>query len=133
MTAEKYADIPGAYPYTIAGREMWFKPPSQGQIVLFERFRMQLVGIQRMNDEDEAIRATIGLIAKALNVIDSLFLDSGDRDYVEMLISQDKLEITEITPLLAGGRTIAADDDDDAEPQPVKKTAGKANPSRAKR
>lgn len=117
-----YPDVPGAYSLTIAGQEMWFKPPSHGQIVLYERLRMQMVNLSRMEDDAQAARAAITMIAKSLNLIDALFLNPEDQDYVLSLITQDKIGISELAPILAGGKeTVASDDDAEPAVKPAKR------------
>lgn len=125
---EKYADIPGVFSYTLGGRLMWFKLPSTGQLILLQRFRMQLKGV----DADEAGHALMMSVSmKTLNVIDSLFLDLSDRDFVEDLLIAGKIEINDVMPILAGGSKDDTSDDDIAPVKKAVKKTAKTAPRRA--
>lgn len=118
---EQYADIDGAFSFTALGRLMWFKPPSTGQLILLQRFRMQLKGIV---NNDNGYNLIMSVSMKTLNVIDSLFLDPDDRDWVEGQVIAGKLEVNELMPILAGGNA-SVETPDDVAPAPKKKAAAK--------
>lgn len=119
---EQYADVDGAFSFPVLGRVMWFKPPSTGQLILLQRFRMQLKGIAN-NDAGYSLIMSVSM--KTLNVIDSLFLDPDDRDWTEEQLIAGKLEVNELMPILAGGNATVGTPDD-ADPAPKKKAAKKA-------
>lgn len=119
-------DVEGAFSFEANGRLMWFKPPSTGQLILLQRFRMQLKGIA---NNDSGYQLIMSVSMKTLNVIDSLFLDSADRDWVEDQLISGKLEVSELIPILAGGNASVDTPDDVAPKKKAVKKAVKAAPT----
>lgn len=110
--------------FDVQGKTIEFYMPIDGQILMLQRFRAQLTGASKFSDEDKA-RLVLSVQMKTLNVIDSLFVDTDDRDWVEDQMIQGKVTILDLMPILSGGRS-AAKPDDDANVAPKKKTAKKA-------
>jgi len=126
---EPYADVEGAFSYTLGGRLMWFKPPATGQLILLQRFRMQLKSV---TDDVAGRQLIMSISMKTLNVIDSLFLDAADRDFTENLLITGQLQLNELMPVLSGA---SSQPDDDAEPakKAVKKAAKKVTKAATRR
>jgi hypothetical protein len=112
------------FTFDVCGRAIVFYMPIDGQILMLQRFRAQLTGAKDYSDEDKA-KLMLSVQMKTLNVIDSLFADPGDRDWVEEQMIAGKVSILDLLPILSGGRS-AAKPADDADVAPKKKAAKKA-------
>lgn len=123
---EQYKDIPGVFSYAINGREMWFKPPGSGPLILMQRYRAQLVSMAR-NEDPNYGRLVMDVTAKTLNIINNQFLDPDDRDWVEEQILAETVEIQDVIRILAGGKGPAEDDDKEVEVKPRKATKAPVN------
>jgi len=131
---DQYKDIPGAFPYTLKGRVMWFKPIGSGQVMLLQRFRARLAHLRQQNEDDAYLRLVFDVSVKTLNVIDSLFLDPADREWVEELMITGAIDVQDLLPVMSGKN---APPDDDAEvevkPRAVKRAVKKASVANARR
>lgn len=116
---EQYKDVPGVFSYAINGREMWFKPPGSGPMILMQKYRAQLVNMAR-NDDPNYYKLAMDVTAKTLNIINNQFLDADDRDWVEEMILTEAVEIQEIIHILSGGKRSQEDDDKEIEVKPRK-------------
>lgn len=119
---DKYKDIPGVFSYTLLGRQMWFKPPGNGPLILLQKYRAQLTNMERSGDPGYG-RFVMDVTSKTLNVINNQFLDPQDRDWVEEKILMDELPIQDIMPVLSGGKTSRTEDDDKETEVKPRKTA----------
>lgn len=118
-------DIAGAFEYTVCGRKMWFRRPIDGQLIMLQRFRMQIKGASEENLADVIMSVT----TKTLNLIDSLFIDAADRDFVEEQLIAGKVGIAQLMGILTGKDTTEPADDET--PAPKKRPAKKAQAAKA--
>lgn len=112
------------FTFNVRDRAITFYMPIDGQILMLQRFRAQLTGAKDYSDEDKA-RLLLSVQMKTLNVIDSLFANPDDRDWVEDQMITGKITIIDLMPVLSGGKSVARVDDD-ADVMPKKKAAKKA-------
>ena len=116
------------FPHELLGRKIWFKYPERTQILMLERFRMQAKAAARLEDDKQAVPAILSVTMKTLNVIDALFIDPDDRDWVEEQMVAGKIQAEDLFPVLSGGK-VSKEPADDADPAP-KKAAGRKAPAR---
>lgn len=112
------------FTFDVQDRTITFYMPIDGQILMLQRFRAQLAGAKDYSDEDKG-RLVLSVQMKTLNVIDSLFVNPDDRDWVEEQMIAGKVTILDLMPILSGGKS-AVKIDDDADVVPKKKAAKKA-------
>jgi hypothetical protein len=110
-------DEVGTFTYTLLGREMRFKLPHQGQIIILQRMLDRARRHAENPDDGAGRRMMLELSVQALELIESLFLEPADAAAVEKAMLRGELDFEELMPILGGGRD---------KPQPVKKMAKKA-------
>lgn len=125
---EQYKDVVGAFPYTLKGRKMWFKPAIHAQFILLQREWLKMT---QLKEGEQYGKLYIAVQVKTLAVIESQFLDEADREWVEDLMLNGKIDIPDLMPILSGGKG-GKETDDDAEveqaPRAQRRAAKKAMP-----
>jgi len=116
---------------TIAGRTMWFKKSSEGQLIALQRVLNRL-RTQFTTAKDPVVKreAATKLGATVLDVAESRFVDQADRDWVEQQMLLGLVDIKEIMTIFSNGVVREEPEPDDA-PPPAKKTAAKRSPKAA--
>lgn len=118
-----------AQTFELLGRDMPFRRPSQGQLLLLQRIAQR--SRREIGDDAEAMgKAYTALMARMLDIIDTLFINPQDRDDVEEAVLNRQLDVEDLMPILRGKPTEppVADDED---PPPVKRKAPKAAAKKA--
>lgn len=125
------------FPMILAGREIMFKRPALGQILMLQRIAMRNMNrAKQTGDEQERLRATTEAVVKTLDFIDTLIINEEDRQFVEDGMLAGTIEYDEVMAALSGGQK---EDpiEDDATPMPKilakKKPATVVSRARAKR
>lgn len=114
---------------TIAGRKMWFKKSSEGQLIALQRV-MNRLRVQFQTAENPEVRreAATKLGATVLDVAESRFVDQADRDWVEQEMLLGRIDIPEVMKIFSNGNVKEDPEPDDA---PPKKAAAKRSPKAA--
>lgn len=119
---EQYKDVVGAFPYTLKGRKMWFKPAIHAQFILLQREWLKMT---QLKEGEQYGKLYIAVQVKTLAVIESQFLDEADREWVEDLMLNGKIDIPDLMPILSGGKG-GKETDDDAEVEQAPRAARRA-------
>jgi hypothetical protein len=111
---------------TFAGREVLFRQPTAGQIIILRR-RLLRLQAQAAQSPDQATQLELAsqLVVDTLSVVESLVVDPADVEYLEESMLTGKIDHTELMAVIGMK----------AEPEkPVKKTASKTAkaPARAR-
>ena len=125
----------GSWAKTFAGREIWFKPPSRGQIQALKRAHTVFSREVEAASEDEDVERLRSVVGEfndmALDLVDSMYLYPEDRKFILGALVRGEVEPGDLMGLLFGND----EPDDDEEPVPVKpkgKPKG-ARPAQAKK
>lgn len=115
---------------TIAGRTMRFHKSSEGQLVALQRV-LNRMRMQFSASDDAAVKRDIAgrLGSVVLDVAESRFTSSEDRDWVEEQMLMGKIDIPDVMIIFANGVVKELPLPDDA--APPKKTAAKRTPKAA--
>lgn len=116
---------------TLAGREIVFRKPALGQIIMLQRIAVRQIKEARGNeDEDERALLMTSAYVKVLDFIDALMTDPDDRQFVEDQMLAGNIDYRELMKALAGGGNQDSVADDEA-PRPVRR-APKKSPKAAR-
>jgi hypothetical protein len=116
---------------TLAGREVAFRRPVLGQLLILERIYLrQLKAAQDNSDQKQRIAASTTAMMKVLDFIDSLVINGEDRQFIEDNMIDGKIDHMDLLDVLGAGLKDSQEDD---APPAVKKVAKKATSARTKR
>ncbi len=97
------------FPRTIGGREIWFKPPTDAQVLMMSR--MQRIGRQISSHEnidpgDEQARKQlfdgVDRLSKILDIVDSMVISPTDRDFLEDGIVKGTIGLPDLVSAIRG-------------------------------
>lgn len=97
---------------------MRFKYLSSGQIIMMQRMHQRGVKLLEVVGEDkgQVLDALTKLNLQTLDLIESLFLNPEDVEFVQQAMLEGKIGLDDLRPILAGGKTLEPPPDDDADP-----------------
>lgn len=116
------------FPMTLAGREIKFKRPVLGQVLILQRlFHRQMKANESGDVKGDAMTT---VIMKTLDFIDTLVIEDEDRQFIEDQMLAGVIDWQEIMGVLSGGMKDKEEADDEA-PKPIKR-APRKSPKAAK-
>jgi hypothetical protein len=86
-----------ARPITVGGRDVLVRPLLGSQAVLMMRLVRNL---QKQKVDDYDMGAIVTNTAKILDVVESALVDQADKDYIEELIIDRKLDLKELVAVV---------------------------------
>ena len=93
VTAEKPAEKPWGV-VTMKGREVVFQRPNPEQLMVLRRLARQL------DEGDDTPSRKLILMAKILDAASALMTTDEERDYVDQLVLERKVDIEELGPMI---------------------------------
>lgn len=89
----------------VGEREIEFRPPSDGQLLILARMLRKMEGLAENWDDDDPeapakIRISITNASKLLDVIDSMVVKEADRDWLEQQILARELDLADLMSTL---------------------------------
>lgn len=115
---------------TLAGRDVAFRRPLLGQVLILDRFARKSIKEARQSDDDESGRAMLSAIARTLDLIQSLVVSDEDKIFLEEMMLEGKIDWPDVMGALSGGTRGDAVADDET-PAPKKRAPRKAPAAKA--
>lgn len=109
----------------LAGRDIEFRRPALGQVLVLERMYHREVKSNKDAEERARNAAMTSVLVRTLDFIDTLVVAEDDRQFIEDQMLAGKIDWPDVLKVLSGGRG-GRDEDDDADPQPVKRIPRKS-------
>lgn len=122
-------EAPATFTMTLGGRDILFKRPLLGQILILQRTAKRRIAEAENDPEDEGKALTAAMI-KTLDFIETLIVHEQDRQFVEDGMFNGTIDYRDLLKAMSGGQTVSETADDEA-PKPVKR-AVKKSPKAAK-
>jgi hypothetical protein len=118
------SDEVATFTVTLASREITFRRPSLGSIMMLQRLTDKKLKQARAEGSKSAEgEAVASMIARSLDVVETLFVNPDDAVFVEEQMLLGNIDYMEIVSVLRGGRGTDPAQDDDVTPLPKKRTA----------
>lgn len=118
------ADEVTTFTMTLAGREIGFKRPVLGQVILLQRMAIRSRAAAESAEPDDRADHMTTIMIRTLDFIETLILDPADRDFVEEQMMAGNIDYPDLLKALSGGdREQAADDE---APKPKRAASKKA-------
>lgn len=112
------------FPVTLAGREIMFRRPHLGQILMMQRIATRaLKNARETGERDAEAAAFTSSVSRTLDLVESLMSSEEDKAFVEEKMLSGEIDYMELVAVLGGKSPEAADDE---APKPVKKAPKKA-------
>lgn len=109
----------------LAGREVLFRTPLLGQILVLNRMAQRGIKAAKDGDEQERTKAMTNSVARTLDFIETLIVSDEDKAFVEDEMLAGTIEWQDVIKALAGGRE-RDDTPDDEAPKPIKRAPRKS-------
>lgn len=117
-------EAPETFNRTFAGREIAFKTPGLGQVLMLQRITQRSL---KQADEDDRGQIMTDAIIKSLELVDKLVVHQEDRQFLEDGMLEGTIDFRDLLTVLSGkGGQEQADDE-----APKVKTAAKRSPKAA--
>lgn len=117
-------EAPSTFIMTLAGREISFKRPLLGQIIVLERSARRIMEATRKQGGDEGVAITRAMV-RTLDFIETLIVSDDDRQFVEDHMMSGDIDWMDLIKSLSGGLDEDTPADDEA-PKPVKRAPRKS-------
>lgn len=118
-------DVAETFTMTLAGREINFRTPLLGQILVLNRLARRGLAAAKDGAEQERANAMTASVARTLDFIETLIVSDEDKVFVEEQMLAGTIDWQDVLKALAGGRD-KNDTPDDEPPKPVKRVAKKS-------
>jgi hypothetical protein len=109
----------------LAGREIEFRRPALGQVLVLERMYHREVKNNKDAEEKVRNRAMTGVLVRTLDFIDTLVVVEDDRQFIEDQMLAGTIDWPDVMRVLSGGKGGDSGEDDEA-PKPVKRAPKKS-------
>jgi hypothetical protein len=120
----------GTVTVSLAGRDVRFQPPTDAQFMVVHRILDRARKQAEDSGEDRVDMKTIGQVAKILDVLDSMVVETADRDFLEEAILDRRIDFQELFDAFSKA---TKDGDPEAKPAVKRAPAKKATRGRARR
>lgn len=121
---------PTTFLMTLAGREIMFREPLLGQVLILDRFARRAARQVRDSTEQDQGHAMMTAIARTLDFIETLVVQEDDRQFIEDKMLEGVIDWQQIMGALSGGK--GKDDiPDDQAPAPRKSAPRKATAAKS--
>lgn len=119
------------FKYAICGRTMRFRYPHGGQLIMLQRMRQRCLRfLEQVKDQPEDgkvplehLKEVSALNLLTLELIERLFVDPNDLHFIEQKMLEGVIDLPDLMPILAGGKTVAQLQDDEDPGKPVQAPA----------
>lgn len=98
---------------TLAGREVMFKSPLLGQVIVLERSARRIMEATRKEGGDEGVAITRAMV-RTLDFIETLIVSEDDRQFVEDHMMAGDIDWMDLIKALSGGMDNDTPADDEA-------------------
>jgi hypothetical protein len=120
------SDEAKTFPMTLAGREIIFRAPGLGQVIMLQRLAGKSIKAATDAPEgDEGLQQVLLGYSRVLDFIETLIVSPDDRIFVEEQTLAGNIEFADLMKALAGGKQ-DPDTPDDETPAPLKRTPRKS-------
>jgi len=111
-------EVPETFSMPLAGRDIEFRKPLLGQILVLNRLAQRGIKAAREGDDEERGRAMTASVARTLDFIETLIVHDEDKIFVEDAMLAGTIDWADVMKVLAGGRE-SDDTPDDEAPRPI--------------
>jgi hypothetical protein len=113
----------------LAGREIEFRHPLLGQVLILDRFARKAVKAASESEGEESGRTMMSAIARTLDFIQTLVVSEDDKQFLEDQMLAGTIDWPDVMAALSGGTRKETVADDQA--PPARKRAPKKSPKAA--
>lgn len=114
------------FEYNVSGRTILCRYMTDAQMLIARRLLIQSRAALQRLDEEAGRESLDKLNLRMLDIMESLIVNQDDVEFVEEQMLWGKVTLTQLRPILGGGRSEEPEPADDEPKQPVKKAAKKA-------
>lgn len=115
---------PETFVMPLAGRDIEFRYPALGQVLVLERMYHRERNKSKDSDDKAQGVAMTSVLVRTLDFIDTLVVVESDRQYIEDQMLAGTIDWPDVLAVLSGGK--GGQDEDDADPKPVKRAPKKS-------
>lgn len=115
----------GTFVMPLAGRDIEFRYPALGQVLVLERMYHRERNKSKDGDEKTQGTAMTSVLVRTLDFIDTLVVVEDDRQFIEDQMLAGAIDWPDVLKVLSGGKG-GQDEDDDVDPQPIKRAPKKS-------
>lgn len=119
-------EVSDTFTMTLAGREIMFRRPKLGQVIVLERTARRLMKKAESDGKDQGEAMTIAVV-RTLDFIETLMIHDADRQFVEDEMLAGNIDWQDLMKAMTGeGNSETADDE---APKPRRRTPVKPKAS----
>ncbi len=111
------ADEATTFTMELAGRQVGFKRPTLGQVIMLQRMATRSRAAAENSQSDDRVDHMTNIMVKTLDFIETLILEPEDREFVEEQMIAGTIDYTDLLAALSGGKRDEETADDQA-PRP---------------
>lgn len=118
-------EVPETFTMVLAGREITFRTPLLGQILVLNRMAQRGLAASKDGPDEQRTQAMTTSVARTLDFIETLIVSEQDKVFVEDQMLAGTIDWQDVMKALAGGRDRDETPDDEA-PKPIKRAPKKS-------
>lgn len=118
-------EVSDVFPLTLAGREIMFRRPKLGQVIVLERTARRLMKQAESDGKDQGEAMTIAVV-RTLDFIETLMVHDADKQFVEDQMLAGSIDWQDLMKAMTGEGDSGTADDEAPKPRKRVKAAAAA-------